>query len=42
MFTIPFILVFTKSDDELGGFEFFADVCFLLDTVLNFFKLGPG
>ena len=41
MFAIPFVLVFTEAHKSINLFEFCVDVCFLIDTFLNFFKLGP-
>jgi len=41
MFAIPFVLVFTEAHKSINLFEFIVDVCFLIDTFINFFKLGP-
>ena len=42
MFATPFVLVFQKAGDGIKNFEIFVDVCFAIDTIINFFKLGPG
>ena len=42
MFATPFVLVFHKAGDGIKNFEIFVDICFAIDIVLNFFKLGPG
>ncbi len=42
MFATPFVLVFQRAGDGIKNFEIFVDMCFAIDTVLNFFKLGPG
>ena len=41
MFAIPFVLVFTEAHKSINLLEFTVDICFLTDTILNFFKLGP-
>jgi hypothetical protein len=40
LFATPFVLVFVETSEMLRPFEMFVDVCFTIDIILNFFKLG--
>ena len=42
LFVTPFVLVFDETSEILRPFEMFVDVCFTIDIVLNFFKLGAN
>ena len=42
MFATPFVLVFQRAGDGIKNFEIFVDICFLIDIIVNFFKLEPG
>lgn len=39
LFATPFVLVFPEASDIVKDFEFFVDICFTLDIIMNFFKL---
>lgn len=42
LFATPFVLVFDETSEVLRPFEMFVDICFAIDIVLNFFKLGAN
>jgi hypothetical protein len=42
LFATPFVLVFTKTSEVLKPFEMFVDICFAIDIICNFFKLGAN
>lgn len=42
LFATPFVLVFDETSEVLRPFEMFVDVCFTIDIVCNFFKLGTN
>jgi len=42
LFATPFVLVFKEASDALRNFEMFVDICFTMDIIFNFLKLGPN
>jgi hypothetical protein len=42
LFATPFVLVFDETSEVLRPFEMFVDICFTIDIVCNFFKLGAN